>query len=155
GRAGRPGPRRGRERGPAAAPDPSRQVGWTGLVEGLEPTNVRREGFETTSAGFGEMRLEANEVESLREEVTAEDVRPRADLEPTVPDDAETATESEIDLEPLLDIEIESPAPPPRTTVPRVAPQPPPAPKRAAPAPVAPARPGGGSPPRVTSPKPL
>src|SRR3989442_1459746 len=92
--------------------DISPQIESTSLVEGLEPTNVPLEGFETTSADFGEVRLEANEVESLREEVTAEDVRPRADLEPTVPDEAETATESEIDLEPLLDIEIESPAPP-------------------------------------------
>ena len=149
----RPIPPPVREPEPVAEPDPSLQIESTSLVEGLEPTNVPLEGFETTSADFGEMRLEANEVESLREEVTAEDVRPRADLEPTVPDEAETATESEIDLEPLLDIEIESPAPPPRTTVPRVAPQPPPAPKRAAPAPVAPARPGVGSPPRVTSPK--
>src|SRR5207245_2588425 len=109
----RPIPPPVREPEPVAEPDPSLQIESTSLVEGLEPTNVPLEGFETTSADFGAMRLEANEVESLREEVTAEDVRPRADLEPTVPDEAETATESEIDLEPLLDIEIESPPPEP------------------------------------------
>src|SRR2546426_7729296 len=65
-------------------------------------------------------------MESLREEVKADDVRPMAELEPTVPSEAETAA-PELDLEPLLDNEIEieqpgappaarPPASPPRTT---------------------------------------
>ena len=94
-------------------------------------------------------------MESLREEVNADDVRPMAELEPTVPSEAETAA-PELDLEPLLDSEIEieqpgappaarPPVSPPRTTFPRVAPPPSKgggvAPKRpaAAPSPKAPA----------------
>src|SRR6266571_1485408 len=140
---------------PVAEPDTSLEIESTSLVEGLEPTNVQLEGFETTSADFGEVRLEAPEMESLREEVNADDVRPMAELEPTVPSEAETAA-SELDLEPLLDTEIEieqpgappaarPPASPPRATFPRVAPPPSKgggvAPKRpaAAPSPKAPA----------------
>src|SRR3989441_10537276 len=140
---------------PVAEPDTSLEIESTSLIEGLEPTNVQLEGFETTSADFGEVRLEAPEMESLREEVKADDVRPMAELEPTVPSEAETAA-PELDLEPLLDNEIEieqpgappaarPPASPPRTTFPRVAPPPSKgggvAPKRpaAAPSPKAPA----------------
>src|SRR5438876_1982748 len=139
---------------PVAEPDTSLEIESTSLIEGLEPTNVQLEGFETTSADFGEVRLEAPEMESLREEVKADDVRPMAELEPTVPSEAEAAG-SELDLEPLLDTEIEieqpgappaarPPASPPRTTFPRVAPPPSKgggvAPKRpAAPSPKAPA----------------
>src|SRR3989454_678164 len=91
---------------PVAEPDTSLEIESTSLVEGLEPTNVQLEGFETTSADFGEVRLEAPEMESLREEVKADDVRPMAELEPTVPSEAETAA-PELDLEPPLDNEIE------------------------------------------------
>src|SRR6266581_4433096 len=137
---------------PVAEPDTSLEIESTSLVEGLEPTNVQLEGFETTSADFGEVRLEAPEMESLREEVKADDVRPMAELEPTVPSEAETAA-SELDLEPLLDTEIEieqpgappaarPPASPPRATFPRVAPPPSKgggvAPKRPPPSPLAP-----------------
>src|SRR2546422_11281255 len=140
---------------PVAEPDTSLEIESTSLIEGLEPTNVQLEGFETTSADFGEVRLEAPEMESLREEVKADDVRPMAELEPRVPSEAETAA-PELDLEPLLGNEIEiqqpgappaarPPASPPRTTFPRVAPPPSKgggvAPKRpaAAPSPKAPA----------------
>src|SRR6266704_2297793 len=140
---------------PVAEPDTSLEIESTSLIEGLEPTNVQLEGFETTSADFGEVRLEAPEMESLLEGVKADDVRPMAELEPTVPSEAETAA-SELDLEPLLDTEIEieqpgappaarPPASPPRATFPRVAPPPSKgggvAPKRpaAAPSPKAPA----------------
>src|SRR6059036_2827287 len=140
---------------PVAEPDTSLEIESTSLIEGLEPTNVQLEGFETTSADFGEVRLEAPEMESLREEVKADDVRPMAELEPTVPSEAEAAA-PDLDLEPLLDTEIEieqpgappaarPPASPPRTTFPRVAPPPSKgggvAPKRpaAAPSPKAPA----------------
>src|SRR2546430_14718409 len=98
----------------------------TSLIEGLEPTNVQLEGFETTSADFGEVRLEAPEMESLREEVKADDGRPMAELEPTVPSEAEAAA-PDLDLEPLLDteIEIEQPGAPPAAP-------PPPSPPRTA-----------------------
>src|SRR3989454_2006356 len=140
---------------PVAEPDTSLEIESTSLIEGLEPTNVQLEGFETTSADFGEVRLEAPEMESLREEVKADDVRPMAELEPTGPSEAEAAA-PDLDLEPLLDTEIEieqpgapptarPPASPPRTTFPRAAPPPSKgggvAPKRpaAAPSPKAPA----------------
>src|SRR6266705_2846374 len=47
---------------PVAEPDTSLEIESTSLVEGLEPTNVQLEGFETTSADFGEVRLEAPET---------------------------------------------------------------------------------------------
>src|SRR3989449_5645186 len=132
--AGRPAPPPVRQPEPVAEPDTSLEIEWTSLIEGLEPTNVQLEGFETTSADFGEVRLEAPEMESLREEVKADDVRPVAELEPTVPSEAEAAAPDRA-LEPLLDTEIEieqpgappagrPPASPPRTTFPRVAPPP-------------------------------
>src|SRR6266568_2669343 len=76
---------------PVAEPDTSLEIESTSLVEGLEPTNVQLEGFETTSADFGEVRLAAPDMEALREEVKADDVRPIAELGPTVPSEAETA----------------------------------------------------------------
>src|SRR2546426_207547 len=114
---------------------------------------------------------------SLRDEVTAEDVAPMAELEPTVPEDAE-ALEPEVELDPMLDhgIDVQPPRPPaprpppaappkrggfPTGTPPRAAPRPvsPVVPKRpgqpkapAAPA-APPPRPGVGSPPRVTIPR--
>src|SRR3989442_9021932 len=103
---GRPAPPPVRQPEPVAEPDTSLEIESTSLIEGLEPTNVQLEGFETTSADFGEVRLEAPEMESLREEVKADDVRPMAELEPTVPSEAEAAA-PDLDLEPLLDTEIE------------------------------------------------
>jgi tetratricopeptide (TPR) repeat protein len=117
-------------------PDTSLEVESTSLVEGLEPTGSTGmlDGFETTSAEFGDVRLEAGDVTSLREEVSASDVGPLAELEPTVPPDA--VEEPGLDLEPLDDheLEIEPPPraaaapPPPRTAVPKVGPPKPPTP---------------------------
>ncbi|HEU5262056.1 MAG TPA: tetratricopeptide repeat protein [Gemmatimonadales bacterium] len=123
-----------------AEPDAPLEIESTSLVEGLKPTEVSEtlEGFETTSVDFGSIELEAGglEVPSLREDVTAEDVQPMADLDPTVPEDAESA-EPEVGLEPLLEREIERPAPP----------SPPPASSpRAAAAPAGPDKPRVGSP---------
>ncbi len=140
-------------------PDSSLEIESTSLVEGLEPTGATGmlDGFETTSADFGDVRLEAGDVTSLREEESAPDVGPLAELEPTVPSDA--VDEPDTDLEPLDDheLEIEPPrraaaAPPPAAT-PRVAVPKVGAPKPPAPAASAPGRPGVGAPPRVTLPK--
>src|SRR6266581_592510 len=131
-----------------ADPDTSLEIESTSLVEGLETAGGSRlEGFETTSADFGEVQLGVGDVGSLREEVTADDVPPMMDLEPTVPTDAEP-TETDAELEPLLDdeIEIEAPA--------AARPAKEPAPPRVPPA-VVPRRPGapGAPPARVTVPK--
>src|SRR6266516_767567 len=131
-----------------AEPDTSLEIESTSLVEGLETAGGSRlEGFETTSADFGEVQLGVGDVGSLREEVTADDVPPMMDLEPTVPTDAEP-TETDAELEPLLDdeIEIEAPA--------AARPAKEPAPPRVPPA-VVPRRPGapGAPPARVTVPK--
>src|SRR6266705_1035985 len=137
-----------------ADPDTSLEIESTSLVEGLETAGGSRlEGFETTSADFGEVQLGVGDVGSLREEVTADDVPPMMDLEPTVPSDAEP-TDTDAELEPLLDdeIEIEAPAaprPPLKQKEPAPARVPPVAPRR----PGAPAVPGVGSPPRVAVPK--
>src|SRR6266702_3851847 len=138
-----------------ADPDTSLEVETTSLVEGFESSGApgMLEGFETTSADFGDVRLEAGDVASVRDEVTADDVPPMAELEPTVSSEAESA-EADVELEPLLDDEIEI-EPPPRPPRP---PQRPPsrgaplAPKRPG-APPAPARAGVGAPPRVGVPK--
>src|SRR2546423_381406 len=138
----------------AAEPDASLDIESTSLVEGLEPTGPADvlEGFETTSAAFADAGVDSAEIPSLREEVSADDVAPRAELEPTVSDAASSADVEE-ELEPLLDgdLEIESPAPSVpkgapsgRTPPPRVSPV---VPKRPA------ARPAVGAPPRVTGPK--
>jgi len=132
---------------PAAEPDSSLDIESTSLVEGLDPTVPADtlEGFETTSAEFGDIRLDSADVPSLREDVSVDDVVPMAELEPTVSDDASAADVDE-ELEPLLDIEIESPAPP----LPKVTPTRPGAPT----APPAPAsRPAVGPPPRAPGPK--
>ncbi len=114
-----------------AEPDTSLEIETTSLVEGLEPTNAAGmlEGLEITSTDFGDVRLDAGDVPSVREEVTADDVAPMAELEPTVPAEADAAPDGE--LEPLLDGEIE-------IETPTVAPA---------------ARSGAGSPPRVTVPR--
>ncbi len=110
-------------------PDPSLEIETTNLVEGLEPTGgATLEGFETTSAEFGEVRLEAGEVPSLRDEVTAGDVAPLAELEPTVPEDAgpagaeldiETVRDSDVEIEPPPQVAPKRPAAAPRVTAPR------------------------------------
>jgi len=126
----------------AAEPDPSLEIESTSLVEGLEPTGPSDtlEGFETTSAEFGDVRIDPADVPSVREDVSVDDVAPMADLEPTASEDDAAGVEEE--LEPLLDVEIEPPAPPPPPP-----PPPPPlpkvTPKRPAP------RPALGPPPRA------
>src|SRR6266480_327327 len=132
---------------PAAEPDSSLDIESTSLVEGLDPTVPADtlEGFETTSAEFGDIRVDPADVPSLREDVSVDDVAPMAELEPTVSEDASAADVDE-ELEPLLDVEIESPAPP----LPKVTPTRPGAPM----APPAPAsRPAVGPPPRAPGPK--
>src|SRR3989442_269179 len=118
-----------------AEPDTSLEIETTSLVEGLEPTTVggTLEGFETTGAEFGDIKLDAPEVPSLQDEVPPDDIPPPAEFEPTVAG-VESAPEPAAELEPLLETEIEIEPP--------VAKAPPPA------APVAPKRPAVGAPPR-------
>ncbi len=138
----------------AAEPDASLDIESTSLVAGLEPTvpSDTLEGFETTSAEFGDVRVDPADVPSLREDVSVDDVAPMAELEPTVSDEA-SAAEVEEELEPLLDVEIELPEPAVPKATPRVSPVTPKRPGAPA-APPAPApRPAVGPPPRVTGPK--
>src|SRR3989475_5102576 len=124
-----------------AEPDTSLEIEATSLVEGLEPATGggTLEGFETTSAEFGDIQLDALEVPSLQDEVSPEDIPPPAEFEPTMAE-AESFSEPAIELEPLLETEIEIEAP--------VAKAPPPV------APVVPKRPGVGAPPRFGGPSP-
>src|SRR5881398_2481496 len=117
-----------------AEPDTSLEIETTSLVEGLEPRTAggMLEGFETTSAEFGEIQLDAPLAPSLQDEVSPDDIPPPAEFEPTVAEE-ESAPDAAIELEPLLEteIEIEAPvakAPPVATVVPK--------------------RPGVGAPPR-------
>ncbi|HZI22224.1 MAG TPA: tetratricopeptide repeat protein, partial [Gemmatimonadales bacterium] len=121
----------------------------TSLVEGIEPAGASGmlEGFETTSASFGDVELDPADVASVRDEVTADDVAPLAELEPTVAEEA-SAAEVQEELEPLVETDIEIEAPPPPAPPPP--PPPPPAPPRVSP--VVPKRPGA-SPPRAEPPK--
>jgi tetratricopeptide (TPR) repeat protein len=124
----------------AAEPDASLGIESTSLVEGLEPNvPAALEGFETTSAEFGDVRVDPADVPSLREDLSVDDVAPLAELEPTVSEEA-SAAEVEEELEPLLDVEIELP----EATVPKATPRV---------SPVTPTRPAVGPPPRVTGPK--
>src|SRR5204863_348131 len=118
-----------------AEPDTSLEIESTSLVEGLEATNAggTLEGFETTSAEFGDIDLDAADVPSLRDEVAPEDIPPPAEFEPTVPEEA-SASDSAVELQPLLETEIEIEAPKAKAP-PRVAP-------------VVPKRPAVGAPPR-------
>src|SRR6058998_3063317 len=118
-----------------AEPDTSLEIETTSLAEGLEPTTVggTLEGFETTGAEFGDIKLDATELPSLQDEVSPDDIPPPAEFEPTVAE-VESASEPAAELEPLLETEIEIEAP--------VAKAAPPA------APVAPKRPAVGAPPR-------
>src|SRR6266581_1718503 len=115
-----------------AEPDTSLEIETTSLVEGLEPRTAggMLEGFETTSAEFGEIQLDA---QPLQDEVSPDDIPPPAEFEPTVAEE-ESTPDAAIELEPLLETEIEIEAP--------VAKAPPPL------APVVPKRPGVGAPPR-------
>src|SRR5229473_2284351 len=73
-----------------AEPDTSLEIESTSLVEGLESTTAggTLEGFETTSAEFGDIELDAPEVPSLRDEVSPDDIPPPAEFEPTIGEEA-------------------------------------------------------------------
>src|SRR2546430_7689969 len=118
-----------------AEPDTSLEIETTSLVDGLDPSTAggMLEGFETTSAEFGEIQLDAQPAPVLQDEVSPDDIPPPAEFEPTVAED-ESAPDAAIELEPLLETEIEIEAP--------VANAPPGG------APVVPKRPGVGAPPR-------
>ena len=149
-------------------PDTSLEIESTSLMQDAEGPSAAGmlEGLETTHSEYAGLTEDALSTPSLREEVTADDVAPMEELEPTVPAEAE-------ELEPLLDadLEIEPPTPAPpsrqpapkqRVTLPKVAPPPAPkvtpvVPKRppASPFKTAPATPArtAGPPPRLTVPK--
>src|SRR3989449_2524627 len=91
------------------------------------------EGFETTSAEFGEIQLDAQPAPALQDEVSPDDIPPPAEFEPTIAE-AESFSEPAIELEPLLETEIEIEAPVAKARSPV--------------APVVPKRPGVGAPPR-------
>src|SRR2546427_201216 len=118
-----------------AEPDTSLEIETTSLVDGLEPSTAggMLEGFETTTAEFGEIQLDAQPAPALQDEVSPDDIPPPAEFEPTVAEE-ESAPDAAIELEPLLETEIEIEAP--------VAKAPPGG------APVVPKRPGVGAPPR-------
>jgi tetratricopeptide (TPR) repeat protein len=155
-----------------AEPDTSLEIESTSLGEGLEPAGAAGmlEGFETTSAEFGDVRLAAGDVAPLQEEISPDEIPPPAEFEPTATEEAEP--------EPLLadDIEIElpkavapsaggrvapvvprrpgaaPPATPPKVVTPR-APTPPRPPEPTKLKPVVPKRPGAApSPPPATEP---
>src|SRR5437867_5321935 len=111
-----------------AEPDTSLEIETTNLVDGLEPSTAggMLEGFETTSAEFGEIQLDAQPAPALQDEVAPDDIPPPAEFEPTVAEE-ESAPDAAIELEPLSETEIEIEAPV---------------------APVVPKRPGVGAPPR-------
>ena len=117
-----------------AEPDTSLEIETTSLVDGLEPTTVggTLEGFETTGAEFGDIKLDAPEVPSLQDEVSPDDIPPPAEFEPTVAEQ-ESTPEPAAELEPLLETEIEIEAPVVKAAPPA--------------APVAPKRPAVGTPP--------
>src|SRR5438128_947170 len=117
-----------------AEPDTSLEIETTSLVDGLDPSTAggMLEGFETTSAEFGEIQLDAQPAPALQDEVSPDDIPPPAEFEPTVAEE-ESAPDAAIALEPLLETEIEIEAP--------VAKAPPVAP-------AVPKRPGVGAPPR-------
>ncbi len=124
-----------------AEPDTSLEIETTSVVGGLEPSTAggMLEGFETTSAEFGEIQLDAQPASSLPDEVSPDDIPPPAEFEPTVAEE-ESAPDAAIELEPLLETEIEIEAPvgkaPPSVT------------------PVVPKRPGVGAPPRFGGARP-
>ena len=91
-----------------AEPDTSLEIESTSLVEGLETSSSAGmlEGFETTSAEFGDVRLEAGEVASLRDEVSPDEIPPPAEFEPTVVEEESPAAPAG-ELEPLLEDELE------------------------------------------------
>jgi tetratricopeptide (TPR) repeat protein len=105
---------------PEPEPDESLAIESTSLAEeGESPAAARPagnlDGFETTVA-YGDVSLDPTSVPSIRDEVTADDVAPMAELEPTVTE-AASAAEADVAPEPSLDadlgLEAAPPAPPP------------------------------------------
>src|SRR6266699_2497232 len=90
-----------------AEPDTSLEIETTSLVEGLEPRTAggMLEGFETTSAEFGDIKLDAPPAPALQDEVSPDDIPPPAEFEPTVAEE-ESSPDAAIELEPLLETEI-------------------------------------------------
>src|SRR5690348_7138739 len=88
---------------PVAEPDTSLQIESTSLAdEGISAgSGSLLEGLESTSADFGSVRDSATNLESVREEIVADDVEPMAELEPTA------------EAEPVVEL---PPAPPSRGT---------------------------------------
>src|SRR5438552_4955609 len=74
----------------AAEPDASLDIESTSLVAGLEPTvpSDTLEGFETTSAEFGDVRVDPADVPPLRREVRVGDAGPPPELGPAAERDA-------------------------------------------------------------------
>ena len=71
---------------PVAEPDTSLHIESTSLVDedvGAAGAGSLLEGLESTSADFGSVRDSATNLESVREEIVADDVQPMAELEPT------------------------------------------------------------------------
>src|SRR6266699_3464535 len=158
-------------------PDSSLEIESTNLAEEVEVPGgegnggaALLEGFETTSAEFGQVDLDgAGDVPSLRDEVAPEPVQPMAELEPTVPAGADE-TDLDAELEPMLEHEIEieptpspvpPPAPPKRASFPAVTPPPKATPPKVTPVvpkrpgtPTAPGAPPGGGRPGVAAPPP-
>src|SRR5712691_2009572 len=124
-----------------AEPDTSLEIETTSVVGGLEPSTAggMLEGFETTSAEFGEIQLDAQPASSLPDDVSPDDIPPPAEFEPTVAEE-ESAPDAAIELEPLLETEIEIEAPVGKA-LPSVTP-------------VVPKRPGVGAPPRFGGARP-
>src|SRR5438876_135953 len=129
-------------------PDMSLEIESTSLMQDAEgPSSPGMlEGLEATQSEYASLAEDELSTPSLREELSADDVAPLQELEPTVP------------------AEVEEPAPKPRVTMPKVAPRPAPkvtpvVPKRppASPFKTAPAAPPplrtAGPPPRLTVPK--
>jgi len=154
-----------------AEPDTSLEIETTSLIDdavaAAEGGEV--EGLERT-VDFSEMQTTAPAVPSLRDEVSADDVEPLADFQPTVTgseaDEGDSRVEFAGELEPLVEseLEIEPPPPPSRMPTPRavsgqpapgrvapVIPRRPGAPASKGPTPVTPKRPMAGPPPRKAS----
>ncbi len=94
-----------------AEPDSSLEIESTSLVEGLDPTGAggALEGFETTTVEFGDVRLAADEVPPLRDEVSAVEIPPPAEFEPTVVEEGAGDAADELASLPETDLERQPP----------------------------------------------
>src|SRR5205807_3203200 len=84
-----------------AEPDTSLEIETTSLVDGLDPSTAggMLEGFETTSAEFGEIQLDAPPAPALQDEVAPDDIPPPAASKPTMAG-GETAPAAATELDP-------------------------------------------------------